>query len=55
MGIHCWKHAGHGALDLTQALAYSCNVYFMHTAERVGVESLAQMARRFGLGEPVSD
>lgn len=49
-GIRCWKHSGHGALALTGALANSCNVYFMKTAELVGVDTLASIARRFGLG-----
>jgi penicillin-binding protein 2 len=53
-GLHCWDHAGHGPLDLTGALAHSCNVYFMKTADRVGVEPLAAMARRFGLGQPLN-
>ena len=50
-GIRCWKHSGHGALALNGALANSCNVYFMQTAERVGVDPLAAMARKFGLGQ----
>ncbi|MHB9023402.1 MAG: penicillin-binding protein 2 [Armatimonadota bacterium] len=51
--IHCWKRAGHGALPLTEAIAQSCNVAFMKIAERAGINPLAAMARRFGLGEPV--
>ncbi|HEX2949097.1 MAG TPA: penicillin-binding protein 2 [Armatimonadota bacterium] len=53
-GIRCWDHAGHGALDLTGALEHSCNVFFMHIAEQVGVDALAMMARRFGLGQRVN-
>ncbi|OPZ80190.1 MAG: Stage V sporulation protein D [bacterium ADurb.Bin429] len=49
--IHCWKRAGHGTLGLTESIAQSCNVAFMHMAEDVGITSLAKMARRFGLGE----
>ncbi|HOF88920.1 MAG TPA: penicillin-binding protein 2, partial [Armatimonadota bacterium] len=49
--IRCWKHAGHGTLGITAAIAQSCNVAFMHMAEDVGIASLAKMARRFGLGE----
>jgi penicillin-binding protein 2 len=52
-GIRCWKHDGHGAQDLVNALAHSCNVYFMHTAERLGADELAKMARRFGLDQSV--
>lgn len=52
-GIHCWKHSGHGAVSLINALAQSCNVYFMHLAELVGPVKLAAMARRFGFGQEI--
>ena len=52
-GIRCWKHSGHGAINLTGAIAHSCNVAFMQMAEKVGVRELAGMSRRFGLGEAV--
>jgi penicillin-binding protein 2 len=51
--IHCWQRRGHGALNLTEAIAQSCNVAFMHMAENVGITPLAKMAHRFGLGEPL--
>jgi penicillin-binding protein 2 len=49
-GIHCWLHRGHGSLNLTEAVAQSCNVAFMKLAEGVGIRDLSAMARRFGLG-----
>jgi len=49
-GIRCWLHTGHGTLNLTEAIAQSCNVSFMKLAENVGIEDLVHMARRFGLG-----
>jgi penicillin-binding protein 2 len=52
-GIHCWKHEGHGILNLNQAIAESCNVYFMHLAEKVQGKNLTNMARKFGLGEDI--
>ena len=51
--IHCWKRSGHGALNLTEAVAQSCNVAFMQMAEKTGIQPLADMGRRFGLGQPV--
>ena len=30
--FHCWNKGGHGALDLHQALKYSCDVYFYQVA-----------------------
>ncbi len=47
---HCWKHAGHGAVDLKRALAESCDVFFYQVGMRVGVDNLAKMAQKFGLG-----
>lgn len=51
--FHCWKEHGHGTLGLTQALAQSCDVYFYDLARRIGVDAIADMARRFGLGAPL--
>jgi len=52
-GIHCWKRNGHGTISFTEAIAQSCNMSFMLMAEKVGIQPLADMARRFGLGQPV--
>ena len=49
--FHCWKRGGHGHVDLHQSLAESCDVYYYDLARRVGIDRLAAMARRFGLGE----
>jgi penicillin-binding protein 2 len=49
--FHCWKRWGHGQLKLVDALAQSCDVYFYDLARRVGVDAIASMARRFGLGQ----
>ena len=48
---HCWLEQGHGEIDLEQALAQSCNVYFWETGLRVGDQSLARYAHEFGLGQ----
>ena len=48
--FHCWKRWGHGEVALVDALAQSCDVYFYELARRVGVDAIAAMARRFGLG-----
>jgi len=46
----CWKHSGHGAVDLKRALSESCDVYFYQVGQRLGVDRLAGYARRLGLG-----
>lgn len=49
--FHCWRRQGHGSLDLTTAIAKSCDVYFYKIAEQMDIDVIAEMARRFGLGE----
>ncbi len=49
--FHCWKKQGHGNVDLFDALAQSCDVYFYKMATEVGINAIADMARRFGLGD----
>jgi penicillin-binding protein 2 len=47
------KHAcmqKHGPLNARQAIAHSCNVRCFHTAMRMSIDTLADYARRFGLG-----
>jgi len=48
--FHCWKKHGHGWLDMRGAIQQSCDSYFYEIAKRVGVDNIADMARRFGLG-----
>lgn len=48
--FHCWKKWGHGSLDLREALAQSCDVYFYEVAKRTGIDHITAMAKRLGLG-----
>lgn len=50
--FHCWKKGGHGAMNMTDALKHSCDVYFYEVAKRLGVDRINEMARRFSFGEP---
>jgi penicillin-binding protein 2 len=50
--LHCWKPQGHGTMDLLEAIKHSCDVYFYEVARRTQFERIAEMAKRFGLGEP---
>jgi penicillin-binding protein 2 len=51
--FHCWswRHGGHGAVNVQSAIAQSCDVFFYNVAPLLGVDAIASMARRFGLGE----
>ncbi len=50
--FHCWtwKTGGHGSVDLVRAIATSCDVYFYHIAGLVGIDAIADMSYRLGLG-----
>ncbi|MCB1388307.1 MAG: penicillin-binding protein 2 [Rhodobacteraceae bacterium] len=48
--FHCWNRNGHGRVNLTSALAESCDVFFYEMAQRVGIDRINAMAERLGLG-----
>jgi penicillin-binding protein 2 len=50
--IYTQQGIGHGPVDLSDALARSCNVYFFHAAGVMGPEPIVEWARRFGIGRP---
>ncbi|MDP9127650.1 MAG: penicillin-binding protein 2, partial [Pseudomonadota bacterium] len=49
--FHCWKHGGHGHVNLHQAVAGSCDTYFYDLGHRIGIDRIQTMARRFGMGQ----
>jgi len=48
--FHCWKRSGHGNMNLQDSLKNSCDVYYYEMAQRVGIEKISAMAKRFGYG-----
>jgi penicillin-binding protein 2 len=48
--FHCWRKGGHGSLDLHGGLKNSCDVYFYEVARRTGIDRIAAMSNRLGLG-----
>lgn len=48
--FHCWRERGHGRLDMVNAIARSCDIYFYQIAEETGIDRIGEMARRLGLG-----
>jgi penicillin-binding protein 2 len=48
-GIGCHGDV-HGEIDLEDALAHSCNGYFAHAAETMGIELLSYWSRELGFG-----
>lgn len=47
--FHC-AHT-HGRVDMKDAIAGSCNIYFFKLAESVGMDRIARVATEFGLGQ----
>ena len=48
--FHCWKSSGHGTVALERSLSESCDVFYYDTALKVGIDAIAAMGRRLGLG-----
>ncbi|MDD3799864.1 MAG: penicillin-binding protein 2, partial [Novosphingobium sp.] len=49
--FHCWDRRGHGQVDMAKGIYKSCDVYFYHFAQQLGMDVIAPMARRLGLGQ----
>lgn len=49
--FHCWSRRGHGPINMHRAIAQSCDIYFYVMAQRFGMDVIADMARRLGLGQ----
>lgn len=47
--VHCMHY--HGDLNVTGAIAQSCNYFFAETGRRLGIETMYLYSEKFGLGE----
>jgi penicillin-binding protein 2 len=47
-----WKPQGHGSVNLQEAIAKSCDVYFYALSEAIGVDRISEALGRFGIGKP---
>ncbi len=45
-----WKPEGHGPVDLHDAVAQSCDVYFYEISQEIGIDNMHDYLSRFGLG-----
>lgn len=46
----CWQRHGHGRVDLSQAIAQSCDVYFYDLAFKLGIDRMHEELSPFGFG-----
>jgi len=49
--FRCWKKEGHGAVNVTRALKISCDIFFYNTGQRLGIDRIAEYARKLTFGE----
>jgi len=49
--FHCWNRRGHGSVNMAKGIYQSCDVYFYHFAQKIGMDKIAVMAKRLGLGQ----
>lgn len=49
--FHCWKHSGHGSLNVVEALKHSCDIFFYETALKTGIDKIHDMALKLGMGQ----
>lgn len=49
--FRCHKKGGHGTVNLTRALAQSCDVFFYTVGNRLGIDKIAEYAEMAGLGK----
>ncbi len=50
--FQCWRPEGHGSVNLLEALAGSCNVYFYELGLKTGLDAWSNHGRLFGFGRP---
>lgn len=48
--FHCWKSGGHGNMNLNESLKQSCDCYYYEISQRIGIDKIAEMARKLGIG-----
>ncbi|WCR57897.1 penicillin-binding transpeptidase domain-containing protein [Wolbachia endosymbiont of Ctenocephalides felis wCfeJ] len=48
--FRCLRNKVHGYVSLNEAMALSCNTYFYNVGKKIGVDSLVEVARKFGIG-----
>ncbi len=50
--FRCWKKGGHGHMNMKSALINSCDVYFYHMSDKVGIDKISAYAKSCGFGKP---
>jgi len=48
--FNCWKPAGHGNVDMYEAIVNSCDIYFYNLGKMLGIDKISQFSTTAGLG-----
>ena len=48
--FQCIGGTPHGTVDISRAVAFSCNCFFIHLADRIGYQPILSMAQKLGFG-----
>ncbi len=49
--FHCWKKGGHGQVDMKRGISQSCDVFFYHMSQKVGIDKIYDMSKLMGLSQ----
>lgn len=47
----CWKHTGHGVINVTRAIMVSCDTFFYQLSNKMGISAMEDMLVQFGFGQ----
>ncbi len=48
--FHCWRRGGHGNVNMHRSMQESCDVYYYEVSQKIGIDRIAEMARKLGIG-----
>jgi len=46
-----WKHYGHGTVDISRAIAVSCDTFFYTVGVKMGIDNIDKYLHEFGFGQ----
>lgn len=49
--FRCWRRGGHGSMNISSALQYSCDVYFYQVGLQLGIQKILKWTSLFGIGK----
>src|SRR3990167_2781148 len=49
--FHDWRPHGHGTVNVSKAIANSCDTYFYYLATKLGIRRIDSILKRFGFGD----